>query len=131
MAYTNPKIRNVRTRFTAAQVDAGAALIAPVTGQKLRLVSCKAISIGGSAGAVTTVDILGTQAASSVKLVAYAQANLTQSTVLTSGGTGATVLTDGASFKPNDISTGITIGNTGLDLTVATHIDVIIDYVIE
>lgn len=131
MAYSNPKVRNVRTRFTVAQVDAGAALIPAVTGQKLRMVACKAISVGGAAGAVTTVDILGTQGGSSVKLVAFAQASLTQSTVLTAGESGATVLADGASFVACDIGTAITIFNTGSNVTVATHIDVIADYVIE
>lgn len=124
-------VRNTRQRFTIAQVNAGATILAAVAGYKYRLIACKAISVGGAAAAVTTVDILGTQAASGVKLVAYAQASLTQSTVLTDGGSGATVLADGASYAQNDANTAITIGKTGSSVTTATHIDVILSYALE
>ena len=127
----NPVVHNVRTRFTIAQVNAGATLLAAISGYKYRMVSCKAISVGGAAGAVTTVDVLGTQSTSSVKLVAYAQASLTQSAVLTAGDSGAAVLADGASFVANDANTAITVGKTGSSVTTATHIDVIFDYTIE
>ena len=119
-----------RTRFTIAQVNAGATLVAAVTGKSIRMVNCKAIAIGGAAGAVTTVDILGTSTTSR-KLVAFAQASLTQSTVLTAGGSGATVLADGASYTANDAGTAVTVGKTGSSVTTATHIDVIFDYVLE
>jgi hypothetical protein len=74
------KVPQLRTRVTIAQVNAGLTLIPAISGQKLRVVDCSIIAVGGAAGAVTTVDILGTQATASVKLVAYAQASLTQST---------------------------------------------------
>ncbi len=95
------------------------------------MVSCKAIAIGGAAGTVTTVDILGTPATSSVKLVAFAQASLTQSTVLTAGGTGAAVLADGASHQLNDANTAITISQTGSNIDTATNVDIILDYTVE
>ena len=123
-------VLNVRQRFTVAQVNAGATLVAAVSGKAIRMVSCKAISVGGSASAVTTVDILGTSTTSR-KLVAYAQASLTQSTVLTDGGSGATVLADGASYTANDAGTAITIGKTGSSVATATHIDVVFSYVLE
>lgn len=123
-------VLNVRKRFTIAQVNAGAELVPAVTGKSIRMVSCKAISIGGAAGAVTTVDVLGTLSTGR-KLVAYAQANLTQSTVLVDGGTGGTVLADGASYTANDAGTAITVGKTGSSVTTATHIDVIFSYVLE
>ena len=122
-------VLNVRQRFTIAEVNAGATLVPAVTGKSIRMVSCKAIAVGGAAGAVTTVDVLGT-VSTARKLVAFAQANLTQSTVLTDGGTGAAVLADGASYTANDVSTGITVGKTGSSVTTATHIDVIFDYVV-
>ena len=122
-------VLSTRVRFTIAQVNAGATLVAAITGKSIRMVNCKAIAVGGAAGAVTTVDVLGTQT-TAVKLVAFAQASLTRSTVLTAGGTGAAVLADGASFVANDVSTGITVGKTGSDVTTATHIDVIFDYVV-
>jgi hypothetical protein len=125
-------VRNTRTRFTVAQINAGAAFIpAPGAGYAIRMVNAEAIAVGGAAGAVTTVDILGTQGASSVKLVAFAQASLTQSTVLKSGGAGAAVLADGASYAPCDENTAVTVDITGSDVTTATHIDVSCSYVIE
>ena len=126
----SPIVRNLRTRSTIAAVNAGATLLAAVTGYKYRIISATAISVGGAATAVTTVDILGTQS-SSVKLVAYAQASLTQSAVLKDGGTGAAVLTDGASYVACDAATAITIGKTGSAITTATHIDTNISYVLE
>lgn len=122
-------VQNVRQRFTIAQINAGATLVAAVAGKSIRMVSCKAIAIGGAAGAVTTVDVLGTLSTGR-KLVAFAQANLTQSTVLTDGGTGGAVLADGASYTANDAGTAITVGKTGSNVTTATHIDVIFDYVL-
>lgn len=124
-------VKSLRTRVAIADVNAGATLLPAKAGYKYRLVSAFAIAYGGAVGAVTTVDILGTQSASGVKLVAYAQANLTQSTVLVSGGTGAAVLADGASYAPCDAGTAITIGKTGSSATTATGVDVILNYVIE
>lgn len=122
---------NYRTRLAIATVNAGATLLAAVPGLKYRLVSARVISIGGSAAAVTTVDILGIQATSSVKLVAFAQASLTQSTVLTAGGSGAAVLADGASFVTNDANTAISINITGSAITTAVSIDVLLNYTVE
>lgn len=122
---------SIRRRCTIAEVNAGVTLLAALTGYKYRMVACKAIAVGGAVGAVTTVDILATQATSSVKLAAFAQASLTQSAVLTAGGTGAAVLADGASFAQNDAASAITVGKTGATITTATAIDVIFDYTIE
>lgn len=122
-------VQNVRKRFTVAEINAGAELVPAVAGKSIRMVSCKAIAVGGAAGAVTTVDVLGTLSTGR-KLVAFAQANLTQSTVLTDGGTGAAVLADGASYTANDAGTAVTVGKTGSNVTTATHIDVIFDYVL-
>jgi hypothetical protein len=121
----------VRTRFTIAQVNAGATLLAANPLMKWRMQDVIAISVGGAAGAVTTVDLLGTQSASGVKLAAFAQANLTQNTVLRPGVTGTAVLAGGASFIANDANTAITIGKTGSDVTTATHIDIIATFVMQ
>lgn len=123
-------VLNKRTRFTIAEINAGATLLAAVTGYKYRMVNCSAIAVGGAAAAVTTVDILSTQT-SSVKLAAFAQANLTQSTVLKPGVTGCAVLADGASFVANDSGAAVTVGKTGSDVTTATHVDINFTYVIE
>lgn len=124
-------VLNVRTRFSAAQVNAGASLLAAVASKKYRLIDATLIAIGGNAAGATTVDILATQGAGSVKLIAAAIAALTQSTVVKPDTANVTVLADGASFVQNDTNTAITIGKTGADLTTATHIDVILTYSLE
>lgn len=131
MPYSDPKIRRLRTRVTIAQVNAGLTLVPAMPGVKLRMVDCDIIAVGGAAAAVTTVDILGTQATASAKLVAFAQASLTQSARLRAGASGATILADGASFAQNDTNTAITIGKTGSNVTTATHFDVDLSYTIE
>lgn len=126
---TDPKaVYQVRKRFTVAQVNAGAEILPALPGFKYRMVNCKAIAVGGAAGAVTTVDVTATQGASGVKLVAFAQASLARSAVLTAGGTGAAVLADGASYLANDGNTAVNIGKTGSNVTTATHIDVVFEY---
>ena len=124
-------VKNIRTRFTIAQVNAGTTLLAAIPGHKYRMVGCEAIAIGGAAGAVTTVDVLATQSGSAAKLVAFAQASLTRSAVLKAGGTGAAVLADGASFVACDENKAITVGKTGSTATTATHIDVNFTYVLD
>ena len=125
------QVRNVRTRFTTAQINAGATLVPAVAGYKVRMVDVIGIAIGGNAATVTTVDVLGTQATSSVKLAAFAQASMTRSTALRPGVSGTTVLADGASFAACDAGTGITVGKTGSDLATATHVDISFSYVLE
>ena len=127
----NGSVKCIRTRFTIAEVNAGATLLAALPGYKYRMIEASAISVGGAAGAVTTVDILGTQSASSAKLVAFAQASLTQSTELRSGDTGSTILADGASYVACDQNTAITVGKTGSAITTATHIDIIFQFAID
>jgi len=122
-------VLNVRRRFSIAEVNAGATLVPAVVGKAIRMAACKAVAVGGAAGAVTTVDVIGTSTTAR-KLVAFAQANLTQSTVLADGGTGAAVLADGASYTANDEGAAVTIGKTGSSVTTATHIDVVFDYVL-
>lgn len=122
---------NIRKRFTVAQVNAGATILPARAGLQYRMVDAFAIAVGGAVGAVTTVDILATLSASSRKLVAFTQANMTQSTLLRAGGTGATILADGASFTTNDANTAVTILKNGSDITTASHIDVSFTYAIE
>ena len=121
----------VRIRTTAANVNAGATLLAALPGYKYRVHDVAMIAVGGAATTSTTIDVLATQSTASVKLFAGAVANLTQSAVVRAGGTGGAVLADGASFVANDANTAITIGKTGSSMTVATHIDVLLTYSIE
>ncbi len=126
-----PLVLSVRRRCTIAEVNAGVELLPARPGQKYRMLSGRAIAIGGAVGTLTTVDILATQAAASVKLAAFAQASLTQNTELKSGGAGAAILAGGASYMVNDVNTAITVGKTGGAGDTATHVDIAVDYVIE
>jgi len=128
---SQPVVLNTRHRVTTAEANAGHSLLPAIAGRTYRVVQCKMIAYGGAAATCTTVDILGTQGTSSVKLCAFAQASLAQSAVLTMGGTGAAVLADGASYGACDANTAITIGVTTNNLATATGVDVILDYTIE
>lgn len=124
-------VRQVRRRCTLAEVNAGVTVLPAKSGTKYRVVDASMIAIGGGAAAATTIDILATQSASSVKLVANAVAGLTQNTLLRAGATNSTILAAGASFVANDVNTAITVGKTGSDMTTATSIDVAVWYVEE
>jgi hypothetical protein len=124
-------VYHLRQRVAIADINAGLTLLSALVGFKYRMVDVALIAIGGAVGATTTVDVLGTQSASGVKLLAAAQANLTQNTLLRAGATGGTILAGGASFLANDENAAITIGKTGSDVTTATHVDVLLKYCID
>jgi hypothetical protein len=118
----------LRHRVTVAEINAGHELLAAISGYKYRIHDMVMIAIGGAVGTATTIDILGTQGAASVKLLAVAIAALTQSAVVRAGAANATVLADGASSAECDANTAITIGKTGGAADTATHVDVLIEY---
>lgn len=122
-------IRNVRVRATAAQVNAtgGLAVVAGITGKKIRMVDCKIIAIGGNASGATGVQLKS----GTVVLIDAKVAGLTQSTVARAGATNINVLADGASFVAQAEGAGVVVIKDGSDLATATHVDVIFDYVIE
>lgn len=124
-------VQNIRTRFTAAQINAGATFLAAVPGYAYRFVDLTVVAIGGAASGATDVRVLGTRAAGAVALLVAAVAALTQSAVVRAGAANATVLADGASFTPLDANTAVTVGKTGGSLATATHVDVIAEYVLE
>lgn len=124
-------VQNIRTRFTAAQINAGAELLPAVPGFTYRFVDYTLIAIGGAASGATAVVILGTRAAGAVTLLSVAVAALTQSAIVKPNSANATVLADGASHTPLDANTAVTVGKTGGSLATATHIDVIANYVLE
>ena len=127
----NLPLLSAQRRFTIAEINAGATLLPAIPGYKYRVVDMAMIAVGGNAGTTTTVDILATQAAASVKLMAAAIAQLTRSALLRAGATGGTILADGASFDTNDANTAITVGKTGGALDTATHVDFFVNYVLE
>jgi len=126
----NPAVLNTRQRFTAAQVNAGATVLAAVGGYAYRVISAKLVAIGGAAAGATAVVLLGTRSGA-VTLMSVAVAGLTQSALVDLDDAAAAALADGASFTPLDANTAITIGKTGGSLTGATSIDVILQYVLE
>lgn len=122
--------RMLRTRLTVAQVNAGATLLAAVPAKKYRLMDAYAIAVGGAVTSVTTVDILGTSSGSR-KLVAFGQAALTQSALVRAGSAGGVILADGASFTQLDVNTAVTVAKTGGAGATATHVDVLVQYILE
>jgi hypothetical protein len=123
-------VQNVRVRAAIATVNTGFVLVAAQTGKSIRMISCNAIAFGGAVGALTSVDVSGDDGSAAI-LVSFLQANLTQSTVLKDGGTGATVLADGASYVANTAGVAITAKTVGSAGTTATGIDFIISYAVE
>lgn len=124
-------LQTVRTRFTIAQINAGATLLPAVPGFAYRLVDAQVIAIGGAVTGATDVRLLGTRAAGAVALLAVAVAALLQSAVVRAGAANAAVLADGASFTPLDANTAVTVGKTGGAAATATHVDVIAQYALE
>lgn len=120
--------RVAKFSFTTAQVNAGATILAAIPNVKYRIHDVAMIAVGGGASGATTVDVLGTQSASSVKLMASAVAGLTQNTLLRAGATNGAILAAGASFDACDVNTAVTIGKTGSDLATATSVQVLLTY---
>lgn len=118
-----------RSSFTTAQVNAGATLLPAKPGYKYQMVDAAMIAVGGNAAGATTIDLLGTQSASSVKLLANAVAGLTQNTLLRAGAANSAILAAGASLAACDANTAITVGKTGSDLSGATSVIVQFSYI--
>lgn len=131
-------VRNVRGRFTVAEVNAGATALPAIAGFKYRIVDMQLITVGGDASGATSVDIAGTRSAGAVLLLVVPIAFLLRSKVvkpdtelLASPEFTPTVLADGASFTALDSNTAVTIQKAGGTLATATHVDLSLSYVIE
>jgi hypothetical protein len=125
-------VLHLRSRFTIAEVNAGATVLPAIPGRAYRLCDLSLIAVGGNVGAATGILVRGTQSASVVSLMDAKTAGLTRSTLLRIGtATNGLVLADGASFVANDANTAITIIKDGSDITTATHIDVLISFVVD
>lgn len=118
-----------RRRLTIAEVNAGAELCPALPNHQYQLARVLMIAVGGAVTSNTSIEITGTQGGSPVDLASFAQADLVEDAVL--GEADATFLAAGASFVENDEGTSLDIANTGSDITVATHIDVILQYTIK
>jgi hypothetical protein len=127
----NDNVKQLRTRFSAAQINAGATVLAAIPGYKYRLIDAAMIAIGGNAATVTSVDLTATLSTSRVLFSALV-AGLTRSTLLRAGAaTNGVILADGASFTANDANTAVTIIKNGADLATATHIDLLLTYTVD
>lgn len=124
-------VYNKKATYTTAQINAGVTVLSARVGRGYRLISCSIIAIGGAAGANTTIDVKGTQAATAVSLVAYARASLTENAVLNDGASGAAVLAAGASYNVCDDNTAITAINVGTAMTTATSVMLNITFAVE
>jgi hypothetical protein len=123
-------VQNVRVRAVIATVNTGFTLVAAQPGKSIRMISCKAIAYGAAVTTLTSVDVSGDDGSAAI-LVSFLQASLTQSAVLKDGGTGATVLADGASYVANTAGVAITAKTVGTAGAGATGIDFIISYAVE
>jgi hypothetical protein len=125
-------VQHLRTRVTTANVNAGSTLLPAIPGRSYRLVDLSLIAIGGNAATATGVQVRATQSASGVTLMDAKVAGLTQNTLLRIGtATNGLPLAGGLSFVANDANTAITIIKDGSDLATATHIDVLLSYVVD
>ncbi len=120
-------VYNQYHRVTTAEINAGHSLVDVPTDKKFRLVDITLIAIGGNAATATSVDVK----CGSVVMVSAAVGALTRSTVVKPDTANVTVLADGASFVSMTAGDDVTIIKAGSDLATATHIDVILSYVLE
>lgn len=117
------------TEVAVAALTGTVVITVPATNQ-FQLVNVEAIAKGGACATVTTVDVIDA-ISPTVKLVTYAQANLTQSTVLRPGSTGVTVLADGASYNPLPLGHSVSVSITGSTPTTCTYVRFNLAYVLK
>lgn len=125
--------QTLRQRVTLAQLNAGFNLLPALPTVRWRLLYAMAISIGGAATTGTSVNLIGTVAASAVQLWVVTVAALTRSTAVSMGVTPAagasTILADGASFTQQDANAAVQVITVGSAMTVLTNLDIQLDYV--
>jgi hypothetical protein len=128
-----PSVSRVhRQSVTTGQVNTGHELLPALPGFRYRIQDMALIAVGGAAQVATSVDIIGVQAASNVKLMDARIAGLTENTLLRAGTvTNGLILAAGASFALCDANTAITIGKTGSNVTTATSFVALLTYTIE
>lgn len=127
-------VYNVRLRATTAEVNSGTKEVLPaVAGYAYRLIDMTMIAIGGNAATATSVDIVGTRDASTVRPYVVAIAALTRSAIVKPNSSNVTALADGASHTLLDANTAVLISKQsgGSNLGTATAIDVILSYTLE
>ena len=127
-------VKSVRKQFTEAQVNdsGGTPVVEGIPGHKHRLVNATLVAVGGNAAGATHVELASKQSTSTVKLVRVAVAGLAENDVTNMfAASNVTLLNAGASFASNNEGEPISITRVTNNLITATHIDVILDYVVE
>jgi hypothetical protein len=132
-------VKTFRQRFTVAQLTtAGLAFTScpALPGVRWRMCDLIMIAIGGNVTTSTSINVAGTVAGSAVELAVVAAARLTRSLInrmgtpfATAGAESITSLADGASFTQMDANTALVAHSVGGTPTVATAVDMLIDYV--
>lgn len=127
MALRHPHLRTVEGQATTAQVNAGLIIVPEHPGRTITVVDAWMRAIGGAATTNTSVDIMDT-ADSPDSAVAFARAGLTQNAVLRAGASNTTATDLGKALGTGE---GLQIKTVGTAMTVATHIDYQVMYVID
>lgn len=126
-----------RVRCTATLINAttGAELLPAVAGYAYRIIDFTLIAYGGAAATATSVDIIGTRSAATVRPAVVAVAALTQSAAVKPNSGNVTLLADGASNTALDANTAVILGTQSYpsagNLATATGVDAILTYAME
>lgn len=120
-------VYNTMHDVTIAEINAGHTIVTVPATRLFRLTDVMAVAYGGSCATVTTVDLK----VGSTTLFTYAQANLTQSNILSIGSTGVTALADGASFSAGAAGDDVTVIKNGSDVATCTGVRFILSYALE
>lgn len=122
-------VKSLRVRLSPTQLAAVTAILPALPGVRWRQFDSKMIAIGGNATTSTSINISGAVAGVTKELLVVAVAALTQSALVRAGAANAVILADGLSFTQQDANTAISAKSVGGTLTVATFIDIFIEYV--
>ena len=122
-------VKNLRTRVTLTQLNAGFTLLPTLPGVKWQILDTKMIAVGGAATTGDSANIIGTRAGSAVQIIVGLVTALTRSALVRAGAANNTILADGASFTPLDTNKAVTVITVGTAMTVMTYLDVMLTYV--
>lgn len=131
----NAQTKRIRCTTASINAAAGSELLPAVNGYAYRIIDAVLIAYGGAAATATSVDIIGTRGAATVRPLVAAVAAIAQSVVAHMGVSNMVVLADGASFTPLDAGTAVLLATQAYpsagNLATATGVDVILTYALE
>jgi len=124
--------KTIRRRFLVAALTTAGVVFAEMpalVGVRWRIIDVTMIAIGGNVTTSTSINIAGVSAGVATELFVVAIAALTRSAVVRAGAANMVVLADGASYTQQDANAGITAHSVGGTPTVATAVDMFVEYV--